>query len=433
MNRNGLPAVTSREETGLSVREEHSSELSIARQVAQAQHEVQSAITVAIKFPRNEDDSFGRLMKSCKRESFAGLAAYSFPRGGSKVTGPSAHLAREAARVWGNIQYGFEIIRDDDESIHLRGWAWDMQTNSKATQDAAFKKAVQRKIGGETRWVKPDERDLRELINKHGAIAERNCVLKILPKDLIEDAMNEAVRTLRDGVKRDLDGERKKMVAAFAELNVSVPDLEQYLGCPLKHANPEQVTELRTIWRSIMDGNTTWPEYVRRDEKPAEPSHVPKEGSVDDLLGGQEAPEPAYEKPSRAMLGAFALKKGCPENELDAWLDKAMDLDKPEIFISDCPWVRDEPPKKTRKSPAQDAVSAVQDILDAIQEAVAAGDVAAVNAIYDRECGPDGGLTEAQSAVVTDAVNKARDGLAKKPGKRSQSQLLDTHENTGTP
>jgi hypothetical protein len=281
----GLTTVTAREETGLSIREEHGRELSMARQAAQAQHEVQSAITVAIKFPRNEDDSFGRLMKACSREAFALKAAYSFPRGGTKVIGPSSHLAREAARVWGNIQYGFEIVRDDDENIHLRGWAWDMQTNSKATQDAHFRKAVQRKVQGQTKWIKPDERDLRELINKHGAIAERNCVLKILPADLIEEAMATAFQTIERGVSKDIDGERKKMVAAFAQINVSVPELEAYLGNPLKHANPAQVTELRTIWRSIMDGNSTWTEYVEKDSK-APPANVKQEATVDDLLGG---------------------------------------------------------------------------------------------------------------------------------------------------
>lgn len=283
------PGPTATEETALSTREEHSRELSTAREAAMAQHELQSAITVAIKFPRNEDEAFGRLMKSAKRLTFAEKAVYSFPRGGSTVSGPSAHLAREAARVWGNVRYGFEIVRDDDENIHLRGWAWDMQTNTKVTQDAHFKKLVYRKKGG---WQKPDERDLRELVNKHGAIAERNCILKVVPSDLVEDAQQESVKTMRAGVAKDIDGERKKIIMAFAELNVAVADIEKYLGNPLKQATAEQVAELRTVYKSIIDGNSRWVDYAQGgDEKPT--PTAPQEATMDDLTGdgAMQAPE----------------------------------------------------------------------------------------------------------------------------------------------
>ncbi len=47
--------------------------------------------------------------------------------------------------------------------------------------DDTFRKKIQRKRDGQTVWVTPDERDLRELTNKRGAILERNCLLKLQP------------------------------------------------------------------------------------------------------------------------------------------------------------------------------------------------------------------------------------------------------------
>ena len=39
--------------------------------------EVQARVIVARKFPRNENESFSRIMKSCKRKSLAATACYS--------------------------------------------------------------------------------------------------------------------------------------------------------------------------------------------------------------------------------------------------------------------------------------------------------------------------------------------------------------------
>jgi hypothetical protein len=256
-------------ETALAPAKQTGRELSTAHAAATAQYEIESAITVALRFPRNEDDARFALARSCKRSTFAEKAAWSFPRGGKTVSGPSVHLARESARVWGNIRYGFEVVRDDDETIHLRGYAWDVQSNARATQDAIFRKKVQRrnKKTDVTEWVTPDERDLRELINKHGSIAERNCILKLVPSDMIEDALSECRRTQASDVKQDPDAARKKIISAFGSINVSPSEIEAYLGGPLRQASEVQIAELREIYGSIRDGHASWAEYSGKAEE----------------------------------------------------------------------------------------------------------------------------------------------------------------------
>lgn len=283
---NGSAGNRTVEDTGLSVRETTSGELAPTGAAAQAQYEIQSAITIARRFPRNEDEAFAKLMKACARTSFAEDASYKFPRGGESVDGPSVNLAREGARVWGNIRYGLDIIRDDADSRQVRGWAWDLETNVKVTAEDDFAKLVYRKAKG---WVKVDERDLRELTNRRGAILIRNCILQLLPKDLIEDARAAAAETLKAEAKRDPDAARKKIIVAFAQVNVTPSMLEEYLGCALATASPDQISKLRDVFVSIRDGNSTWTEYVNK--APADPQQKP--GNLDDFGAAPAAPAPA--------------------------------------------------------------------------------------------------------------------------------------------
>src|ERR1044072_8128022 len=85
------------EEGGLTTTQDFSSELAPTAAAAEKQFEIQSAIVLAKKFPRDEDAAFQKLMKASGRTSFAEEAEYSFPRGGQQVRGPSVNPARQAA------------------------------------------------------------------------------------------------------------------------------------------------------------------------------------------------------------------------------------------------------------------------------------------------------------------------------------------------
>lgn len=267
------------EDTGLAVRDDFGAELATSREAALAQHEIQSSLVIAKKFPRNEDQCYQRLMRSCKRTSFADLCEYRFPRGQTNVIGPTVYLAREAARLWGNVRYGADVIRDDDEQRIVRCWAWDMETNTRVSSDAPFKKLVQRKNKNtqRTEWVVPDERDLRELTNKHAAVGVRNCLLQILPRDVIDDARAMSHETKRAGAAQDPNAARKSVIAAFDRINVTVEMIETYLTHPLSQASPDQIADLRGIWKAISDGQARWVDYVSESE----PDEKPKSGSID--------------------------------------------------------------------------------------------------------------------------------------------------------
>jgi hypothetical protein len=315
-------------ENALAKREESTGELATATAEALAQHEIQSAIVIARKFPRNEDQAFAKLMKACQRTSFAEDAEYSFPRGGATVSGPSVNVAREAARLWGNIRWGLYVLRDDEDTRQLRAWSWDMESNTKIEMEDQFAKLVYRKKEG---WIRPDERDLRELTNRRGAILVRNCLLQLLPKDLIEDALSMCHQTIEKGVAQDPEGARKKTILAFGTLNITPEMLEKFLDHPLAQASPAEIAELRTIYASIRDGNSKWQEYVEAKEGASSEATVkkaPETGtlSINDLKAPATPASPQASGQPSAAAEMSATPAKCDANDM-------MDL---ETLAKDC-------------------------------------------------------------------------------------------------
>jgi hypothetical protein len=225
-----------------------------------------------------------KLIRVYQRPKAAETATYYFERAGKEISGPTVKLTRQAVRCWGNIRAGFTTVSIDDKYVHLRGYALDLETNARFEQEDKFLKKIQRKVkvGNDsvTKWVDPDERQLQELINKKGAILERNCSLRVLPPDLIDDAIEEAEKTLHAEAKKTLKANRpdaiKTLVKVFSELNVSVEMLEKYLGHAMDLVDDKEYARLRAICVSIHDGNSTREEVFNLPK--------PKNAQVDDSV-----------------------------------------------------------------------------------------------------------------------------------------------------
>lgn len=236
-----------------------------AVKATEIQAEVQAAAVMAMNRPRDEQAAWVRIQKSCKRPTFADGAEYSFPRGGKRVCGPSVKLARELARCWGNIRHGIRVLSMDENEVQVEGWAWDLEHNTRVSSEARFARKIQRKRNGKTVWIEPDERDLRELINKHGAIAVRNALLQLLPPDVVDEATNLTRKCLANAAEGKLAEDReatlRKVAAAWDTLGVDTEMLSGYLGKPFDKATGEDVAELRSIWGSIADNNSKVSDY----------------------------------------------------------------------------------------------------------------------------------------------------------------------------
>jgi len=87
-------------------------------EVSRAAQEVMAAITSAKKFPRDEHSATQKILTACKRPALAEVAMYSYPRGGTQITGPSIRLAEVLAQNWGNVHHGvMELEKDANQTI----------------------------------------------------------------------------------------------------------------------------------------------------------------------------------------------------------------------------------------------------------------------------------------------------------------------------
>lgn len=239
---------------------------------AAAKHEIQSAIVVAHRFPRNEDQIYQKFAHgSCKRIGFALTVEYEFKRGRKKdnegkwvdniIKGPTVKAARELARHWGNMRYGSIPISENEEKRQILSYAWDLQSNLWIQQGDLFEKLVEKKDG----WVPPDERELRELNNRRASIGIRNCILQIVPGDFMDDGVSVCKDTIRDAMKSKDSPQfldvKKRIIGGFSAINVSVSELEDFLSHPLASCDPNELETLRGIWVAIKDGHTSWTSY----------------------------------------------------------------------------------------------------------------------------------------------------------------------------
>lgn len=267
------PAV--REAHGLSLKAENAlAPLSAAAGAmnASALAEVKFAMEMALAYPRDEDESRAKLMVCCKRFAFADKALYKYRRGGATVEGPSVQMAKEIGKRWRNIRWGQQVIHDDETSRTVRCYAWDMESNTKQEADVQFEKKVQRKTGGKdspAEWVPcTDERELLELTNRNASKGVRNCIIALIPWDLVQDLVLECKATVAREIKDDPEKFRKGVIANFAKLGISPKELVAYVGRPLEQVRDDAtIALLRGVYKRLDDGEATWQDVLAEKHK----------------------------------------------------------------------------------------------------------------------------------------------------------------------
>jgi hypothetical protein len=262
-----------------------------ATAIASAEAELKAQLFIALEHPRDEDESFRRIVRSCKRATFAESALYSFPRGGSKVEGPSVNLAREVARHWKNIRFGLRMVSADRDWFHIQGFAHDLESNHYVTMEDRFEKLIQRRNrDGSTRWVEPDERDARELCNRRGAICVRNAILQVIPSDIIEEAVRQVGETIRQAAAGEVEQDKasavRRLVLAFNQVSVNRATLERHLAHDIDDISPDELADLRKVFVSIRDGNTKAAEHFQMEPR-GDVAPVDQGGSVGDRLAAK--------------------------------------------------------------------------------------------------------------------------------------------------
>lgn len=242
----------------LAVREEPTMEESVqtAMVTSREAQEVQAAIIVAQRFPRNTVKAFEQIIEACSRIKLAEKAVYSYPRGGTTVTGPSIRLAETIAKAWGHIDAGtIELERKPavgavpGESV-MRSYCWDLQSNTRFQKTFTVRHMRDKKGGG---VALSDERDVYEATANAAARRLRSCILNVIPADIIESAVEKCVQTLEKNIGPVIDKIRK-MVVEFKVQGVTQEMIEERLGHKIEVTTAAEIVQLHTIFNSIRDG-----------------------------------------------------------------------------------------------------------------------------------------------------------------------------------
>ncbi len=280
--------------------EQQTQSLSISEQ-ARTQGAIQASLTVAAARPRNEQRAIAQIQTSCQRVRLAESAVYTYAKGGQDITGPSISLVVQVALAWGNLDWGYrELSRGHGEST-VEAYAWDQQTNARYSRQFIVPHRI-RARGGQ-RQLREDE--LADWIANQAQRRVRTCLENVIPRDVIEEAVDECARTLKANI--DLDPEKiMQMVERFAELGVTQDQIVAKLQRSVDAIQPAQYLAMRRIYVAIKDGLQT----VEQAFPMAEAASEPKPSQGEKLIAKAKA------KPKKKP--AKAKPKAEPKAEPDA-------------------------------------------------------------------------------------------------------------------
>lgn len=268
------------------------SEAASAREVA----EIQGAMVIAKRFPRDARDAMDRILMACARPTLAESALYSYARGGQEITGPSIRLAEAIAQAWGNLSFGIRELDQRQGESTVEAFAIDLETNTR--QVKVFQVPHVRHTKSGVRKLE-DPRDIYELTANQGARRLRACILGIVPGDVIEAAVRQCDVTLK--AKAEVTPERlKSLVEKFAEYGVTREHIEKRIQRHLDAITPALLLQLGKIFNSLKDGMSSAGDWFELASVP-QPAASAAQRAKDILRGGSAKSKP--ESPSLEPTG----------------------------------------------------------------------------------------------------------------------------------
>lgn len=281
-----------------------------------AMSEVEGAIILAKRFPRDYVKARDRILVACQRPGLAKEALYSYARGGTEITGPSIRLAEALAQNWGNLQFGIRELDQRDGVSTIETFCWDQETNVKQLKTFQVKHERHTKKGS---YKLDDPRDIYETIANQGARRLRACILGVIPGDIIDEAVAMCEDTMKSSA--DISQESlKKLIAAFETYGVTREQVEKRIQRRIDTITPAQFLNLRKVYNSLKDGMSSpgdWFESTAPAESLDATANLKEKLKGKKAEGGEYAPGLCPDKdPEETMTKAFCdackSRLGCP-------------------------------------------------------------------------------------------------------------------------
>lgn len=232
--------------------------------------EVQSALVIARKFPRDQVRVMDLILNDCTLPALAEAATYEYSRGGSKITGPSIRLAEAVARRWGNIMCGVKEISRSEGSSECKAYAWDLESGYYEERTFQVPHWRDTRDGGHPLT---DERDIYELVANMGARRKRACILAVIPLDVFDRAGHVCEVTLKSRITVD-DETLAGLLEKLAEFGVTKEMIEKRIQrrYAKESVTPGMILQLRRIYNSLFDKASVIGDWFKGDKPETDPS-----------------------------------------------------------------------------------------------------------------------------------------------------------------
>ena len=269
--------------------------------------EVQAAVIMAKRFPRDVNQSMREIELECTRKELAEVASYEYAKGGTKIEGPSIRLAEALALSWGNIHSGWrELSRsmiNGELYSEIEAWAWDLEKNRR--EPVTFKtKLVRETKNG--KWPLKDEREIYEHCANQAKRRERAAILAVIPGWVQDKAVELCQKTLKATVTPE---STKKMLDEFqGRFGVTKEQIEKFIQRNVDAIEAGQVVRLRQIFSSLKDGMSKKEDWFEVTE--AAPEAKPEGKGAAGLKAALQNQQPA-----QPQQPAAEAPKGEPAQE----------------------------------------------------------------------------------------------------------------------
>jgi hypothetical protein len=211
-------------------------------------------ISTAKSYPRNiRRATDNALAIVTMDQTIAQTCSYAVPRGGKKISGPSVHLAKILAQVWGNMRIEAKVVDIDQIRVTSESVCWDLESN------LAIKTQIKRSITGKTGRFSEDM--ITVTGNAANSIALRNAILSVIPKGIVDKVYNAAKQTITGDVsdKNKLISKRVEVFAGLRDaFGVSDKEILYAVGkAAIDFVDADDIVTLVGVGQAIRDGDTT--------------------------------------------------------------------------------------------------------------------------------------------------------------------------------
>ena len=255
----------------------HTEEIDVIQQVSpevvyqQDKAAIDVQIATAKHYPRNIKRATENAIAIVTIDAdTAKTCTYSVPRGGKAITGPSVHLAKILAQVWGNIRVEAKVVAIDNTQVTSEAVCFDLENN------LAIKTQVKRSIVGRSGRFSDDM--ITVTGNAANSIALRNAILSVVPRAIVDKVYNAAKHTITGDISDEtkLIAKRKQVVDALKDTyGVTEAEILKAIGkAALQHITADDLVVLIGIGTAIRDGDTTVEMAFRGGKKVESPITV---------------------------------------------------------------------------------------------------------------------------------------------------------------